>query len=68
MLDTTARPEGVDAGTLKLVGSDEETIYKTFKLLLENEDEYNKMSRGGDRAAPGNVRMLHPGYALPRMR
>lgn len=45
MRDTTERPEGVDAGTLKLVGTDEETIYKSFKLLLENEDEYNKMSR-----------------------
>jgi UDP-N-acetylglucosamine 2-epimerase (non-hydrolysing) len=44
MRDTTERPEGVDAGTLKLVGTDEETIYKTFKLLLEDEVEYNKMS------------------------
>jgi len=44
MRDTTERPEGVDAGTLKLVGTNEETIYSTFKLLLENEDEYNKMA------------------------
>ena len=44
MRDTTERPEGVDAGTLKLVGTNEETIYKTFKLLLENENEYKKMS------------------------
>lgn len=44
MRDTTERPEGVDAGTLKLVGTDEETIYRTFKLLLEDENEYNKMS------------------------
>ena len=44
MRDTTERPEGVDAGTLKLLGTDEETIYNTFKLLLENEVEYNKMS------------------------
>lgn len=44
MRDTTERPEGVEAGTLKLVGTDEETIYSTFKMLLENEDEYNKMS------------------------
>ena len=44
MRDTTERPEGIDAGTLKLVGTDEEKIYKTFKLLLENQDEYNKMS------------------------
>ena len=44
MRDTTERPEGVDAGTLKLVGTDEETIYSSFKLLLENEIEYKKMS------------------------
>ena len=44
MRDTTERPEGVDAGTLKLVGTDEETIYRTFKMLLEDEDEYSKMS------------------------
>ena len=44
MRDTTERPEGVDAGTLRLVGTDEETIYRTFKLLLENKEEYEKMS------------------------
>lgn len=44
MRDTTERPEGVDAGTLKLVGTDEEVIYSAFKQLLENEDEYKKMS------------------------
>lgn len=44
MRDTTERPEGVDAGTLKLVGTSEETIYNTFKLLLENKEEYDKMS------------------------
>ena len=40
MRDTTERPEGVDAGTLKLVGTSEEVIYSTFKILLENEEEY----------------------------
>ena len=44
MRDTTERPEGIAAGTLKLVGTDEETIYNSFKLLLEDENEYNKMS------------------------
>lgn len=44
MRDNTERPEGVEAGTLKLVGTDEETIYRTFKLLLENKKEYEKMS------------------------
>ncbi len=45
MRDTTERPEGVEAGTLKLVGTEEETIYRTFKLLLENREEYERMSR-----------------------
>ena len=44
MRDTTERPEGVDAGTLKLVGTDEEVIYTTFKELLENKEAYEKMS------------------------
>ena len=44
MRDTTERPEGIEAGTLKLVGTDEATIYNSFKLLLEDESEYNKMA------------------------
>jgi UDP-N-acetylglucosamine 2-epimerase (non-hydrolysing) len=44
MRDTTERPEGIAAGTLKLVGTDEEVIYKTFKLLLDDREEYEKMS------------------------
>lgn len=44
MRDTTERPEGVEAGTLRLVGTDEQTIYRNFKLLLDNENEYNSMS------------------------
>lgn len=44
MRDTTERPEGVVAGTLRLVGTKEESIYNEFKLLLENEFEYNSMS------------------------
>ena len=45
MRDTTERPEGVKAGTLKLVGTEEETIYENFKNLLENKEEYEKMSK-----------------------
>lgn len=41
--DTTERPEGIDAGTLKLVGTEEETIYQNFKLLLQDKAEYEKM-------------------------
>lgn len=44
MRDTTERPEGIAAGTLKLVGTNEEVIYKNFKLLLEDKAEYEKMS------------------------
>ena len=45
MRDTTERPEGIEAGTLKLVGTDEENIYRTFTELLENPDEYDRMSK-----------------------
>lgn len=45
MRDTTERPEGIRAGTLKLVGTKEETIYENFKLLLENEKVYRAMSK-----------------------
>lgn len=48
MRDTTERPEGVAAGTLKLVGTNEEDIYASFKLLLENQDEYEKMSKASN--------------------
>lgn len=48
MRDTTERPEGIKAGTLKLVGTEEETIYKEFKTLLENKEEYEKMSKASN--------------------
>ena len=48
MRDTTERPEGIAAGTLKLVGTDEEVIYRNFKLLLENADEYAAMSNASN--------------------
>ncbi len=44
MRDTTERPEGIQAGTLKLVGTDEATIYRNFKQLLDNPAAYAKMS------------------------
>lgn len=44
MRNTTERPEGLEAGTLKLVGTNEDNIYENFKKLLENEEEYNRMS------------------------
>ncbi|WP_097004790.1 non-hydrolyzing UDP-N-acetylglucosamine 2-epimerase [Lacrimispora amygdalina] len=48
MRDTTERPEGIAAGTLKLVGTNEENIYSNFKLLLENKEVYDKMSHASN--------------------
>lgn len=48
MRDTTERPEGIKAGTLKLVGTEEENIYKNIKLLLDNKEEYEKMSKASN--------------------
>ena len=45
MRDTTERPEGVEAGTLRLVGTEEEGIYKAFSELLDDEEVYRSMSR-----------------------
>lgn len=45
MRDTTERPEGVDAGTLKLVGTDEGVIYNEFTKPLDNKEEYTKMAK-----------------------
>ena len=43
--DTTERPEGIEAGTLKLVGTDTDRIYKETKELLTNKEEYEKMAK-----------------------
>jgi len=48
MRDTTERPEGIKAGTLKLVGTNEKTIYNTCKLLLNDKLEYDKMSKASN--------------------
>lgn len=48
MRDTTERPEGIAAGTLKLVGTEEETIYREFSRLLSDNDEYEKMSKASN--------------------
>lgn len=55
MRDTTERPEGVKAGTLKLVGTDQEVIYQAFKTLLENEEEYTKMSQASNPYGDGQA-------------
>ena len=48
MRDTTERPEGIKAGTLKLVGADEQVIYREFKKLLTDKCEYEKMSKASN--------------------
>jgi UDP-N-acetylglucosamine 2-epimerase (non-hydrolysing) len=48
MRETTERPEGLAAGTLKLVGTNEQIIYKAFRLLLEDKSEYEKMSHANN--------------------
>lgn len=46
--DTTERPEGMKAGTLKLVGTDEEAVYKSTNELLNNQDIYERMSKASN--------------------
>ena len=53
--DTTERPEGIEAGTLKLVGTDEETIYRETRRLLTDEAEYRRMSRASNPYGDGHA-------------
>ena len=53
--DTTERPEGIEAGTLKLVGTDENTIYAEAMKLLNDKDEYEKMSKATNPYGDGNA-------------
>lgn len=55
MRDTTERPEGIAAGTLKLVGTDEEIIYQNFRELLENKEEYDKMAHAANPYGDGHA-------------
>jgi len=55
MRDTTERPEGIAAGTLKLVGTNEEVIYSAFKKLLEDKNEYDKMSHASNPYGDGHA-------------
>lgn len=55
MRDTTERPEGVEAGTLKLTGTSEEGIYTTCKQLLTEEDLYERMSRAANPYGDGKA-------------
>lgn len=53
--DTTERPEGIEAGTLKLAGTEEETIYGLATELLENADAYKKMAKANNPYGDGNA-------------
>ena len=55
MRDTTERPEGIAAGTLKLVGTSEKTIYAEFKRLLENDAAYEEMSKASNPYGDGHA-------------
>jgi len=55
MRDTTERPEGIDSGTLKLVGTEEETIYKAFSELINNPTIYESMSKAKNPFGDGHA-------------
>lgn len=55
MRDTTERPEGIEAGTLKLVGTDEEIIYREFDRLLNDKKEYIRMSQASNPYGDGHA-------------
>lgn len=55
MRDTTERPEGVEAGTLKLVGTNTKDIYENMTKLLDNKEEYEKMSKASNPYGDGTA-------------
>lgn len=66
--DTTERPEGIKAGTLKLVGTDEETIYNETKKLLTDKKEYEKMSKASNPYGDGHASEKIVDAILEKMR
>ena len=55
MRDTTERPEGVQAGTLRLVGTEEESIYQAFSELLDDRRAYDSMSHASNPYGDGHA-------------
>ncbi len=55
MRDTTERPEGIKAGTLKLVGTDEDAIYRSFTMLLDDKSVYDAMARASNPYGDGHA-------------
>lgn len=64
MRDTTERPEGVSAGTLALVGTEEESIYENCRTLLDNREEYEKMSHASNPYGDGHASEMITGILL----
>ena len=64
MRDTTERPEGIDAGTAKLVGTNASKIKSSVQLLLDNKDEYNKMAKAVNPYGDGNASKMIYNYLL----
>ena len=69
MRDTTERPEGIEAGTLKLVGTDEDVIYREFTRLLDDRQAYEQMAHAenpyGDGHACERIADILTGKAFP---
>ena len=68
MRDTTERPEGIEAGTLRLVGTDEDTIYEEFSRLLNDRGAYDRMACASNPYGDGHAceriaDILEKGYA-----
>ena len=59
MRDTTERPEAVDAGTVKLVGTDRQAIVDEVSGLLDNQDAYDSMSRAHNPYGDGKATQRH---------
>lgn len=53
--DTTERPEGIEAGTLKLAGTDEERVYELAQELLDDQDVYQAMAKASNPYGDGNA-------------
>jgi len=71
--DTTERPEGIEAGTLKLAGTDEDTIYQMASELLTNRNEYEAMAKASNPYGDGQASkriveaiLYHFGYTAQR--
>lgn len=65
--DTTERPEGINAGTLKLVGVDEDVIYNNTKKLIEDKEIYNSMAKASNPYGDGNSSKYIVNYILSQM-